>query len=102
MLIKVETDVYFISEQLREIDENYFIVFNSKTRGFEVHHKGQINNTFCLSVPYKTLDARTLELVQKTRIENIKKIIDSIDNENLRTEKRLNNQTLNIVKDMLK
>ncbi|MDD2445770.1 MAG: hypothetical protein PHX09_03050 [Clostridia bacterium] len=102
MLIKVETDVFFISERLREIDKDYFIIFNSKTQGFEIHHKGQIMNTFCLNVPYRTLDARTLELVQKTRIENIKNITDNLDNENIKTEELLNNQTLNVARDMLK
>ena len=79
MLININTDNYFIAGRLKQIDPNYFVVFNTKSQKYEVHHKGQTDNTFCLSLPFCELDIRTLDLVNKTRIDNINKLIEEID-----------------------
>jgi len=94
MLININTDNFFIAERLKEIDKNYFLVFNSKSKKFEVHHKGQHENTFCLSLPFAELDNRTLDLVQKTRVENINKLIEEIEKENQKLETQKNKEIL--------
>mgnify|MGYP001000667952 CR=1 FL=1 len=86
MLIPIETNVYNIPERLKEIDKDYFVVFNTEAQQFEVHNLGQIGNTLALNIPYDELDNRTIDLVQKTRIENAKKIFDEIDRQNLKLE----------------
>ena len=101
MLIKIETDVFFITQRIKEIDANYFINFNTKTKKFEVHHKEQFGNTFCLSVPYDALDERTLELVRKTKIENLEKLIQKLDNENYVIEKQNNKKIAEKLKEVL-
>lgn len=101
MLINIETDVFFITQRIKDIDENYFIRFNTKTKKFEVHHKEQPGNTFCLSVPYNALDGRTLELVQKTKIENFEKFIQQLDKENYITENKNNKRTIEKLKEVL-
>lgn len=88
MLIPVETNVYCIPERLKEIDPDYFVVFNTDTQKFEVHHMGQIGSTLALNIPYDELDARTIELVYKTRVENAKEIFDEIDRHNEKLEKQ--------------
>ena len=91
MLIEIENDVYFIVDRLREIDEDYQIFFNTKRKVFEVHHKGQIGDSYCLTVPYKTLDKRTLDLVNKTKRENCEKLLLEMERENRKLEdKRFN------------
>ena len=102
MLININTDNLFIAKRLKQIDSNYFIVFNTKSQKYEVHHKGQTDNTFCLSLPFCELDSRTLELVQKTRIENINKLIEEIDKENQRKETQKNKEILSLAKEILK
>ncbi|MDD2226956.1 MAG: hypothetical protein PHH71_00010 [Clostridia bacterium] len=94
MLVEVTTDVYFIAERLCEIDKNYFTVYNTATQKFEIHNREQQGNTYCLSVPFETLDCRTLELVQKTKIENINKIIEEIDKSNIIAQQKLQRETL--------
>lgn len=101
MQINVETDVFFITQRIKEIDENYFIKYNTKTKKFEIHHKAQMSNSFCLSIPYDTLDERTLEYVRKTRIENIEDLIRKIDEENLKNEQQQNKKTTEILKEVL-
>ncbi len=78
----VVTNVYFIPERLRELDEGYFVLRNHQTKQFEIHHRDQPHNTYCLTVPYPELDERTLHLVQKTRIANIEKLLSEMEENN--------------------
>lgn len=87
MLINVNTDNYFIAQRIKEIDYNYYIVFNTARKKFEIHNKSQGNNTYCLTVPYSTLDARTLDFVNETKIENIQKLMEKIEKNNKKLEK---------------
>lgn len=81
-LTKMTTNVYRIPERLSEIDPGYFVVRNHRKKTFEIHHSDQVDNTYCLTVPYEELDARTLELVRKTRISNLEKLIAEMDQAN--------------------
>ena len=88
MLIEVENDVYFIANRLKEIDPNYQIFFNTKRKMFEVHSKGQIGGSYCLTIPYLTLDKRTLDLVNKTKIENSEKLFEEMERNNKAIEQK--------------
>lgn len=102
----IETNVYHIPERLREIDPDYFVVYNHKEHRFEVHHWGQKDNTLAVIIPYDELDARTIERVRATRIEYIDRIIAEIDKNNERIAKSRLNTHLDrngqILKDMHK
>lgn len=63
----VENDLYFIASRLKEIDPTYFVVYNVRRGGYEVHSNGQRGNTLCFVVPYPELDARTIEYAKRTR-----------------------------------
>lgn len=95
MLISINTDTYFISERVKEIDKNYFLVFNTKSKKYEVHNKGQADNTFCVGLPFMAIDERVIDLVQKTRVENINKLIEEIEKNNEKIEKQ-NKNTIKI------
>ena len=95
MLIKIFEDVFFITNRLKEIDENYFVVFNTQKKKFEVHSSKQ-KQSYCLTVPYKTLDQRTISLVLKTRKENFDKILKEIEEENAKIEKE-NKRKINAI-----
>ncbi len=78
----VVTNVFWIPERLREIDDGYFVLRNHQTKKFEIHHRGQPHNTYCLTVPYDELDERTLHLVRKTRICNAEKLLAEMEEQN--------------------
>ena len=101
MLIKIETDNYFISQRIKEIDINYFLMFNTKTKKFEVHNKRQAGNTFCVGLPFITLDERSLDYIQKTRIENIDNLIKEMDKENEKIENNQNKKIKEKIKEVL-
>ena len=86
MLIKILEDTHDITRRLREIDKDYFIVYNTDRKCYEVHNYSQ-KNTFCLSIPYGSLDARTISLTLKTRREFLDKILAEIDKNNEKLEK---------------
>lgn len=83
MKIEIDGDVYFIAERLKEIDFNYFILYNTKKKCYEIHHHGQ-SDTYCLTVPYDELDERTIDFVNKTRVENRDRLFAELEKENLK------------------
>lgn len=92
MLIKIYEDVFDITTRLKEIDKDYFVVFNTQKNKYEVHNKSQ-KNTYCLSVPFSGLDSRTIDLTLKTRRENIDKILKEIEQNNEKIEKDASRKT---------
>ena len=85
MYVKITGDLYGIDKRLKEIDEDYFILFNIKSKCFEVHNQkqaGQAGGTYCLKVPYEDLDSRTVTLVKSTRREYMINILNEIERKN--------------------
>lgn len=101
MLIKILSDNLFITSRLKEIDSSYFVVFNTKTNKYEVHSKRQAENTFCVGLPFSKLDERTIDYVQKTKVENIEKIIESIEKNNKKIENNNKKIILNQIEEVL-
>ena len=77
----IKSDLFNISNRIKQIDPKYFVVFNKKRKKFEVHYK-RLKNTYELTIPYDNLDSRAIDFVQKTRIENRKKILEEIEKSN--------------------
>ncbi|MFV0515776.1 MAG: hypothetical protein ACK5MV_00050 [Aminipila sp.] len=64
----IEHDVCSIADRIKEIEKEYFIVFNVLRDKYEVHSTANIgHDTYCFTVPYKELDGRTLEYCRQTR-----------------------------------
>ncbi|MBO8161337.1 MAG: hypothetical protein H0Z24_06835 [Thermosipho sp. (in: Bacteria)] len=101
-LILVKTNVYEIPERLKEYDDSFFVVFNTRTKKYEVHSTDNIGNTYCLTVPYNELDCRTLELVKRGDIKarGMKAIIREIDEHNEKIEKKNKREFHNWVQDV--
>lgn len=101
MKIKLITDVYDISNRIKEIDKDYYIVYNTQKGKFELHNSSQGNTTYCLTIPYSELDERTLKYAMQTKSENIEKILQNIDNENKLKESADKTTALNSVYDAM-
>lgn len=97
MNIKIENDVFDIVKRIKEIDSNYFVVFNKKKLKFELHHSAQPLTTYCLTFPYECLDTRCVDLTYKTRQQNKEKLIKEMEEENEKLEK----EKLNTIKRRL-
>ncbi len=92
MLIEINNDVCYICERLKEIDAGYKIFFNTKRKKFEVHNVNQIGNSFCLTIPFNIISGKILSLVKKTRIENVKNLLNEIETQNILLENRIRNE----------
>ena len=101
MKIRIDHDVYNISERIRLIDRDYRIFFDTDKGLFELHNLGQSGSTFCLSIPYPYLDYRVLELTYQTMSKNIDTILAKIDNDNKINESREKTNTLNFLRDVI-
>ena len=86
--IRIENDLFGIVARLKSIDDGYFVVYNAQKGAFEVHNSRQRGSTFALSVPYPSLDVRTVRLVQRTRAENAERLLREMEEENAALLKR--------------
>lgn len=91
MKIKIESDVYDIVNRIKEIDDGYYIVYNTAKMVYELHNSKQ-PYSYCLTIPYDEIDNRLIDLICVTNIRNIDNIIEDIDNNNDKLEKEKMNK----------
>ena len=96
MKIKIRHDVYDISNRIKKIDKNYYIVFNTSRACFELHNLGQVKGSYCLTLPFSRLDARVLNLIYKTKSENLKNLIEEIERSNKQVESKEKQDALHL------
>ena len=87
-LIKIIHDTFDITRRLQEIDSQYFVVYNTVLKRFEVHNSGQYLDTFCLTVDGE-LDSRLIDKVNMTRRQNVEKLLALIAKNNLSIQENL-------------
>lgn len=83
--IAVTSDAYGITERIKEIDPDYFVMLNRETQKFEVHVRGQECTLGC-ELPFEELDARTLEYVRAHHSSRIAAIQREIELAEMRAE----------------
>lgn len=94
MKIKIDNDVFEITKRIKEIDEGYYIVFDTKKERYELHNKNQ-PYTYCLTYPYADLDSRLIDMLLYTNINNIDNILYDIDKNNNNIENNVNKDIKN-------
>lgn len=85
-LTPIKEDLFDVAKRLRQIDVNYRLYFNKLLGRFEVHNHAQRGNSLAVVVPYDKLDARTITLVRKTRVENAKRLLAEMEKANAKAE----------------
>ena len=83
----VEDDLFGIARRIRAFDPDYFVFYSYEKKRFEVHVGGQKGSTLAVVLPYPELDERSYIHVAKTRRENLKKLLEEIDEANDKAEK---------------
>ena len=84
-LVKIKNDSFNINERIKALDSGYYVVYNSVEHRFEVHNKKQKSSSFCI-ICDNGLNCTVLDKLRKTKIENIQKLLDEIEESNLRNE----------------
>lgn len=72
MKIIINENVFNITSRLKQINPNFFIMYNLNTKKFELHDNNYGALSYILSFPYNTLDGRAIDYVKK----NFNKEID--------------------------
>ncbi len=98
---EIYSDCQDIIKRLKEIDKDYFVVYNLSRKTFELHNHSQKEGTFCLTLPFECLDERTLDLTRRTQSEKRDELIKELDRENERLEKAIKRRILNEAEAML-
>ncbi len=78
----ITNDVFDIAKRIKEIDQDYFVVYDKKLCRFEVHNKRQKPDTLSLVLPYDRLDCRAIDKVLSTRTQYVAKLLEQIDKQN--------------------
>ena len=86
MFIRITEDVCDICKRIKEVDENYYIVYNRVLNRFELHD-GSVKGGFACVLPFDRLDERSIRHARRTRIERIDALMRELDayNEKLST-----------------
>ena len=92
------TDLFNLSERIKQIDGGYTLCFNKRLKRFEVHNFNLKDSFICL-VPF--LDARLIEKLVLTRRENMKAFFKKLDEENEKLEAKKQNEIMLNAKDKL-
>ena len=80
----IESDLYHIVQRLKEIEPTYFVALNYKTGRFELHAQNRRGGTLALTLPFESLDERTVRFVRQTRSERLKELIRETEEHNAR------------------
>lgn len=81
-MTEIKEDLFDIVKKIKSIDSNYKVFRNSKKKRFEIHYQKGLNLNLELVVPYNTLDMRTVNLLNKSKIENADLIFEEIEKSN--------------------
>lgn len=99
----IKSSVHNIPERLADYDDSFFVVWNNMSGKYEVHSRDNGDgSTYCMTIPYKELDARTLELVKKcdTKHRSVATMADEIDKSNKDLEDQAKRDHKNLVEDI--
>lgn len=80
--VKITHDVFDIADRIKEISPDYFVMYDKALNRFEIHNARQSPDTLSLVLPYDTLDCRAVELVLKTRVQNIENMLREMEQHN--------------------
>ena len=75
-----------IPARLKEMDEGYFVMLNSRTQRYEIWHRGEGEGMLECVLPYQELDERTIRHVREHRMERMQALIAEIEAHNRRLE----------------
>lgn len=84
--MEIKNDLFDIAARIREIDPRYFVVYDEKTKKYQLHSHTE-RPTFILAFPYDELDCRAIIHTAKTRAENVERLIEEIERHNLKVGK---------------
>lgn len=87
MTIRVKSDVFNISKRVKEINSDYYIMFNNKAKKYELHSNMYGRNSHIITLPFSALDERAIHYINKAL--NTINNIDDIDKYNQKIKEKI-------------
>ena len=75
-----------IPQRLKELDERYFIVLNTRAQKYEIHYEQPWGDTLECVLPYEALDERTIRHVREHDIRRRDELVREMEEHNRRME----------------
>jgi pentatricopeptide repeat protein len=94
--VLVGDNVFDIPRRLREINPNFFVVFNPNTQLYELHDEKQ-KSTFCLTFPFDELDSRCLDYTRQRLVDRADTLFKQMREKNLKLEADSDNKFIDEV-----
>ena len=86
--VPVLLNVYDIPVRLKQVNRDFFVMFNTRSQKFEIHCASQPYDTLACVLPYDELDARALRYVREFSRERTEHIAEEIDRYNDTLDRR--------------
>ena len=80
--LPVLNNVYDIPVRLKEVNRDFFVMFNTRIQKYEVHCASQPFDTLACVLPFGELDARTIQYVREFSRERTAHIAEEIERYN--------------------
>lgn len=89
-----------IPERIKEYDQDLFLVFNNKNERFEIHSYEGGETSYNATLPFKSLDARTLRYIRQNDIRvHGMKIYERIQQSEQQYKQQKNKKEKDFVRD---
>lgn len=80
--IPVLINIYDIPVRLKEVNRDFFVMFNTRIQKYEVHCASQPYDTLACVLPFDELDARALQYVREFSRERTEHLAEEIERYN--------------------
>lgn len=81
-MIEIFMDLFDIVNKIKDINEKYRVFRNINKHRYEIYYQNGLNLNLELIVPYDCLDYRTINLLNKSKIENADLLFEEIEKHN--------------------
>ena len=78
-MIEIFMDLFDIVNKIKEIDSKYRVFRNIYKHRYEIYYQNGLNLNLELIVPYNNLDYRTINLLNKSKVENADLLFSEVD-----------------------
>jgi len=79
-MTEILEDLFDIVKKIKSIDSKYRVFRNIQKHRFEIYYLNGLNLNLELVVPYDKLDYRTINLINKSKVENADEIFKQLEN----------------------
>ncbi len=115
MKVLIKSDLYNINNRIKKFDSSYRVVYDNGLRRYQIYSTRLYGNieligwtplTYVCTLPYEDLDARAIQYLYDTSVDNMENILNQIDENNRSVEvcvnQNIKQQSLTLAENKLR